>query len=385
MKTIMNIATSMSTQQTPVSSASSQPADTKSLCFPLSSTDNESRDIQESTITSEGKNNEKNNSEEGNETRKSIVIKEEWIQPPPHLLELQTPTPAVLTKRRRTVLSIADKADLIRRMHEGESQKQLALEYGIGTSTVSDLKKHEVEILRHVEANGELVARNRRKLESGAKADVEEAVLDWLLKEVSRGREVSGSEVMARARQEHLRLRGTTEFRASTGWLERFKRRYNIRAFKPGQESSWQRTVPRSIFGEKGTRGRRRGRPSHTMPTKVRPRDVLEQVFEGSSSLLKSEVESPEEGEYLEYKGDEELFTDNETTTFQPVVRLEEGHFTFNIPPVEEIPSASEAASLLSKALVWAAAQQDTTPQELFVMKELQTKAAMRSIGKSPH
>lgn len=380
----MNIGTSMSAQQTPVSSASNQPADTNSLPFPLISTDNEFHDIQESTITSEGKNNEKNNSEEGNETRKSIVIKEEWIQPPPHLLEPQAPTP-VLTKRRRTVLSIADKADLIRRMHEGESQKQLALEYGIGTSTVSDLKKHEVEILRHVEANGELVARNRRKLESGAKADVEEAILDWLLKEVSRGREVSGSEVMARARQEHLRLRGTTEFRASTGWLERFKRRYNIRAFKPGQEKSWQRTVPRSIFGEKGTRGRRRGRPSHTLSTKVHPRDVLEQVFEGSSSMLKSEIESAEEGEYLEYKGDEELFTDNESTTFQPVVRLEEGHFAFNIPPVEEIPSASEAASLLSKALVWAAAQQDTTPQELFVMKELQTKAAMRSIGKSPH
>ena len=190
---------------------------------------------------------------------------------------------------------------------------------------------------------------------------------------------------MACARQEHHRLRGTTEFRASTGWLERFKRRYNIRAFKPGQESSWRRTVSRSMFGEsKGTRGIRRGRPSHTMSTKVRSRDMLEQVFETSSPLLKSEVESPEESDYLEYKGDDDLYTDNETT-FQPVVRLEEGHFTFNVPPVEEIPSANEAASLLSKALVWAAAQQDTTPQELFVMKELQTKAAMRSIGKSPH
>lgn len=80
------------------------------------------------------------------------------------------------------MLSIAEKADLIRRMHDGESQKQLALEYGIGTSTVSDLKKHELEILRHVETNGEFVAKNRRKLESGAKADVEEAILEWLFK-----------------------------------------------------------------------------------------------------------------------------------------------------------------------------------------------------------
>lgn len=198
------------------------------------------------------------------------------------------------------------------------------------------------------------------------------------------GREVSGAEVMARARQEHYRLHGTTEFRASTGWLERFKRRYNIRAFKPGQESSWRHANPRSMFGEgRGARGRRRGLLSHTMSTK-RSRDVLEQGFENSSSLLKSEVASPEDSEYLEYKGDEEPYTDN-ATSFQPMVRLEEGHFPFNIPPVEEIPSASEAANLLSRALVWAAAQQDTTSQELFVMKELQTKAAMRGIGKNPH
>ncbi|XP_050732144.1 uncharacterized protein LOC127006352 [Eriocheir sinensis] len=378
----MNISTSTNTSSQSPAPASSQ-ADSP-LPSDHAATNTGLRDIQESTITSEGKNSEKN-AEEVNETKKNVVIKEEWIQPLPHMLEPQTPSP-VLTKRRRTVLSIAEKADLIRRMHEGESQKQLALEYGIGTSTVSDLKKHEVEILRHVEANGEFVARNRRKLESGAKADVEEAILEWLYKEVSRGRDVSSAEVMARARQEHHRLRGTTEFRASTGWLERFKRRYNIRAFKPGQEGSWQRTVPRPMFGESSnTRGRRGGRSAYTMPTKVRSHDSSDQPFDGSSPpLLKSEVESSEESKYLEYKIDEQLYGDNECT-FQPVVRLEEGHFAFNIPPVEEIPSASEAATFLSKALVWAAAQQDTTSQELYVIKELQTKAAMRSVGESPH
>ncbi|KAG0728024.1 Jerky -like [Chionoecetes opilio] len=369
---------SKSSQQVPSCSASDQQGDMNSLHSSYTCTDGEA--LQESTITSEGKNADKN-SDEGSEARKTIVIKEEAIQPPPHMLEPQTPT-TVLTKRRRTVLSDAEKADLIYRMHEGESQKQLALEYGIGTSTVSDLKKHEVEILKRVETNDEFLARNRRKFVSGAKADVEEAILDWLLKEVSRGQEVSGAEVMARARQEHHRLRGTTDFCASTVWLERFKRRYNIRAFKPGQENSWRRTAPRTVFREsKRIRGRRQG-PSHSFHTKLRSRDVLEQVFESSSPLIKSEVESPEESEYLEFNGDEELYTDNEAT-FQPLVRLEEGHFGFNIPPVEEIPSASEAASLLSKALVWAAAQQDTTPQELFVIKELQTKATMRGVGKN--
>lgn len=201
--------------------------------------------------------------------------------------------------------------------------------------------------------------------------------------EVSKGREVSGAEVMARARQEHHRLRGSTKFRATAGWLERFKRRYNIRAFKPGQESSWRRTLSRPTFGESsGRRGRRRGRTAYI---KKRSHDSSDEAFDVSSPpSVKSEVDSIEGSEYLEYKSDEQLNTGNECTTFQPVVRLEEAHFAVSVPSVEEIPSASEAAIFLSKALVWAAAQQDTTPQELFVMKELQTKAAMRSIGKSP-
>ena len=95
MKTIMNVATSVSSQLTPVSSASNQPADTNLRNFPFDFTDHESRDIQESTITSEGKNNETNNPE-GNETKKNIVIKEELIPIPPHLLEPPTPTPGDL-------------------------------------------------------------------------------------------------------------------------------------------------------------------------------------------------------------------------------------------------------------------------------------------------
>lgn len=71
--------------------------------------------------------------------------------------------------------------------------------------------------------------------------------------------------------------------------------------------------------------------------------------------------------------------------SLQPLVSLEEGHVALDIPPVEEIPSAGEAAALLAKALVWAAAQPDTTPQELYVMKQLQTKAALSCHARASH
>lgn len=210
-----------------------------------------------------------------------------------------------------------------------------------------------------------------------------------------RGEEVTGAEVMARARREHHTLRGTDHFRASTGWLERFKRRYNIRSFKPGEEDNWRPIISRvtSVEGSKTARGRRRGRPPLTRladkvnqgHSKGNTLDFLEHVLEGSSpTSVKSEVENPEDSEYPELKPADDLFPDTQTT-LQPLVSLEEGHMALDLPPVQEIPSAGEAASLLSKALVWAAAQPDTTPQELFVMKQLQTKAALRSLVKATH
>ncbi|XP_045602864.1 uncharacterized protein [Procambarus clarkii] len=361
----------------------------------LSSTSLQAKTNEETNSTTH-LNEEKSDKNKESGCGEGVTVKEEREHRPPRLMEPPTPSPPV-TKRRRTVLSIAEKADLIRRLHNGESQRKLALEYGIGTSTVSDVKKHEAEILKYVETNGDFVAMSRRKLESGAKADVEEAVFDWLLTEVRGGQEVMGTEVMAKARQEHCKLRGNDEFRASTGWLERFKRRYNIRSFKPEEVDSWRPIISRVSQSEQlmVARGRRRGRPPLTrIVNKVklgerisneRTLDFLEHVLEGSSPpSMKSEVENPDDYEYTEAQSGEDLSPDTQST-LQPLVSLEEGQVSLDIPPVQEIPSAGEAASFLSKALVWAAAQPDTTPQELYVMKQLQTKAAIRCIMHASH
>ncbi|KAG7163934.1 Jerky protein-like 40, partial [Homarus americanus] len=215
------------------------------------------------------------------------------------------------TKRRRTVLSIAQKADLIRRLQNGESQRRLAIEFGIGTSTVSDLKKNQTEILHYVETNGDLLAKTRRKLETGAKADVEEAVFDWLIKV---------------------------------------------------------------------TRGRRRGRPPLTRLSDRRLNNSSMIEFSGNYKIgsmtpsVKSEIE-----ENMDDQPDADLPLDTQNT-LQPLISLQEGDVALGMPAVEEIPSVTDAASYLSKALVWAAAQPDTTPQELFVIKQLQTKAAIKCL-----
>lgn len=202
---------------------------------------------------------------------------------------------------------------------------------------------------------------------------------------------------MARARAEHQRLRGNDDFRASTGWLERFKRRYNIRAFRPGEEDAWRPIVQRAGGDDaRAQRGKRRGRPPLSRPPdkahaggrlcKGRALDFLERVLEGASPPhVKVEPEAPDEYDYGDMRDCDDDLSPETQHSLQPLVSLEEGPVALDIPPVEEIPSAGEAAALLAKALVWAAAQPDTTPQELYVMKQLQTKAALSCHARASH
>lgn len=184
---------------------------------------------------------------------------------------------------------------------------------------------------------------------------------------------------------------GNEEFRASTGWLERFKRRYNIRSFKPGEEDTWKpsslsRTswddstgTSRSRSGDAAPSGRKAQRLSGKRACKNRSLEHLERTLEGSSPpTIKSEIDVSDDYEYTDVRP--EVMSPDVPNSLHPLVSLEEGHFNLDLPPVEEIPSAGEAASMLSKVLVWAAAQPESTPQELFILKQLQTKAALKCI-----
>ncbi|KFM57181.1 Jerky-like protein, partial [Stegodyphus mimosarum] len=54
------------------------------------------------------------------------------------------------TKRKRVVLTMKDKINIIIRLKQGESGSKLADEYGVGKSTISDIKKNSESILKYV-------------------------------------------------------------------------------------------------------------------------------------------------------------------------------------------------------------------------------------------
>ncbi|XP_025196824.1 tigger transposable element-derived protein 2-like [Melanaphis sacchari] len=55
------------------------------------------------------------------------------------------------SKRKRVVLTIKEKIDIIAQSKSGETGRALAEKYGVGTSTISDIKKNADSILRYVD------------------------------------------------------------------------------------------------------------------------------------------------------------------------------------------------------------------------------------------
>ena len=57
------------------------------------------------------------------------------------LFSMGPKTPQSQEKRKRNVLTLSKKTELVKRMEKGESRSKLMAEYGVGSSTLYDLKK----------------------------------------------------------------------------------------------------------------------------------------------------------------------------------------------------------------------------------------------------
>ncbi|XP_015833636.1 jerky protein homolog-like [Tribolium castaneum] len=104
-------------------------------------------------------------------------------------------------KRRHTTLTIKQKSDIIDRLSRGESGKMLANEYGVGTSTISDIKKPSENYA-------------------------------WFCTQRSRHVPISYDILAAKAKQFYAEAYGNDKFRASRGWISNFRKRHGLRALK---------------------------------------------------------------------------------------------------------------------------------------------------------
>ncbi|OWK11541.1 hypothetical protein Celaphus_00006843, partial [Cervus elaphus hippelaphus] len=128
-----------------------------------------------------------------------------------------------------TTLNLEEKMKVLSRIEAGRSLKSVTAEFGISKSTFYDIKKNKKLILDFVlKQDMPLVGAEKRKRKTEAKyGDVDDAVYMWYQQKCSAGVPVRGVELQAAA-EKFAQCFGRTDFKASTGWLFRFRNRHAI-------------------------------------------------------------------------------------------------------------------------------------------------------------
>lgn len=133
-------------------------------------------------------------------------------------------------KRKHVTLSLEDKCSILDRIEKGESAAQLAREFNVGKSTISDIKRNSKKIKDFV-ASTEQGPSNRQTLKISHFPLIDQAVYAWFLQQRSRNMPISGELLREKAKffQEKIYPNLMDKFKASEGWLSKFKKRHGIR------------------------------------------------------------------------------------------------------------------------------------------------------------
>ncbi|XP_028173488.1 tigger transposable element-derived protein 4-like isoform X1 [Ostrinia furnacalis] len=146
----------------------------------------------------------------------------------------QTPTFLPKTKRgavadfrvnmasKRKSLCVDEKVLLIRSIEAGEKISDVGRRFGFSRSTVSTIWKNKEKILQ-AEADG----KSAKKLKKPQYEDLDPPMLAWFYNQRQNNVPVSGPIMKAKA-EEIAKELGLTAFKASEGWLGRFKQRHHI-------------------------------------------------------------------------------------------------------------------------------------------------------------
>ena len=139
-------------------------------------------------------------------------------------------------KRKHVTLSIGEKLTVLKKIAGGASLASIAKEYGIGKTTVSDIKKNEEKLKKFASGTESFsVDRKSRKIMHLVNDDeLDQAFFLWFVQKRSQNIPVSGPLLTKKALQLHALLHvndmeSAPEFKASQGWLWRFCNRHAIR------------------------------------------------------------------------------------------------------------------------------------------------------------
>ncbi|XP_057299236.1 tigger transposable element-derived protein 4-like [Hydractinia symbiolongicarpus] len=156
---------------------------------------------------------------------------------------------AQTTSRKKTVLTIKEKYLALKELEkEGTTKKSIAKKYGVPPNTLSYWVKNKSDIFTKYESGQYGV--KRQKLSSGKYDNIDKAVYKWFVNARERTVPISGQIIREKA-LDFAKQFNEPDFKASEGWLDRWKYRQNIiyriisgeeKSCTPGMTASWEET-----------------------------------------------------------------------------------------------------------------------------------------------
>ncbi|KFD66309.1 hypothetical protein M514_21596 [Trichuris suis] len=132
-------------------------------------------------------------------------------------------------RKKRTCLSLREKVDVLEALERGKSGVSLSQKYGVNASVISRMKRQKDAILSHARKTKEAGCSNRKMLRTSKFEEMEEALYVWFLQNRTAGNPVSGPSLCEKTLFFSARFANDKHFKASQGWLEKFKKRHGIR------------------------------------------------------------------------------------------------------------------------------------------------------------
>lgn len=141
------------------------------------------------------------------------------------------PSTSDTQKRKRNVLSLEKKLQIIAELKKGTTAVALSNKFGVPRTTINDLKKNGNEIEKYASQMESMDGRmkQRKTMKGAANEALDKALYLWFAQKRSEGIPLSGPIVAVKALQFNTKLNGDPNFKASDGWLTNFKNRHGIR------------------------------------------------------------------------------------------------------------------------------------------------------------
>lgn len=136
-----------------------------------------------------------------------------------------------MSSTKRKHLKLSEKAEVLEMLNKGSGVAFLARKYGVAKSTICAIRNRKQRILKRVDST--FIGPGKMKtLKSSEYPRMEKALYRWFIRQREANTPISGIMIQEKAKELHRKFNESSSFNASSGWMQRFKRRFGIRYLK---------------------------------------------------------------------------------------------------------------------------------------------------------